>query len=70
MKRQKYLTTAQVLDRFAWGKSTLQRRQARDHLPFPRPALSACGAPARYDVDEISAWEEQERERIARERAA
>ncbi|MBO9493813.1 helix-turn-helix domain-containing protein [Thalassotalea sp. G20_0] len=53
----RYLTTAELADRFRCSNRTIYRWMKREKNPFPKPRLQHCGSSNRWAENDVLAWE-------------
>lgn len=60
---REYQSTQDLCDRFRCSSRTIFRRMKRRNNPFPSPCIKHAGSFNLWDMDEVKAWEEHEKER-------
>ncbi|MCE6978577.1 hypothetical protein EI534_14545 [Pseudomonas frederiksbergensis] len=58
-----YYSTKDLCERFRCSSRTLFRRMKRIVNPFPAPCMKHAGSCNLWDADDVSEWEQRERER-------
>lgn len=62
MARQ-YQSTQDLCIRFRCSSRTIFRRMKRSYNPFPAPCIKHAGSFNLWDIDDVLAWEEREKQR-------
>lgn len=58
-----YYSTKDLCERFRCSSRTLFRRMQRESNPFPAPCIRHAGSFNLWDVEDVNAWEQRERQR-------
>lgn len=60
---REYQSTQDLCARFRCSSRTIFRRMKRRFNPFPAPCIKHAGSCNLWDIDDVLAWEDREKQR-------